>query len=177
LNLQLSDANEDYGEDPEGDSVTMTWDYELQGYGDIDDGGLEPGESLVGTLYIKNNSTSDASRLDISCFTENFDEAGNETHDGKNTSMLINELTYTYGTPILIVWDDGTDWDTNYIDDEDGDFVITLYDWENHEITNLTPPAVDSVATLYMMVTFAPPDPNPYEGHETIMRLTLALIH
>lgn len=173
LNLQLKDGNEDYGQDPLGESVTMTWDYELP-YPT----GMQPGNSLVGTVWIRNIATANASRLDVSCFTENFDENHDPTYDGKNTTMLINELTYTYDstTIVPIVWADGEDWDTDYIDDEDGDDRITLYDWEEHDICGLTPPAVDSEAHLYMKVTFDPPDPDMYAGHETIMRLTFALL-
>jgi predicted ribosomally synthesized peptide with SipW-like signal peptide len=179
LDLQLKDADEDYGVDPLGDSVTMTWDYRAQGY--EDNGGLNPGDSLEGTVYLRNVGTDDASRLDISCFTQNFDEEGNPTFDGKDTAMRIDNLIYTYDitdptTIVPIVWDDGMSWDTTYIDDMDGDFRITLHDWVLHDICGLTSPAVDSEATLYMMVTFDPPDPNPYAGHETIMTLTFELL-
>ena len=175
LDLQLKDADEDYGVDPLGDSVTMTWDYIAQGYGD--NGGLNPGDSLVGTVWLRNVATDDASRLDISCFTQNFDEEGNPTFDGgKDTAMRIDKLTYTYdSTVVAIVWGDGTSWNPEYIADMDEDDRITLHDWVLHDICGLTPPAVDSEATLYMMVTFDPPDPNPYAGHETIMTLTFQL--
>lgn len=174
FDLQLKDADEGYGEDPEGESVAQTWDFELQGY--APNGGLDPGEWLVGTVYLKNFGTVEALSLDIGCFTENFDEDGIPTFDGKNTTMLINELTYTYdSTTVPIVWNNGASW-AGYIDDEDGDLRITLYDWEEHSICGLTPPAVNSEAELYMMVTFDPPISNPYAGHETIMRLTFALM-
>lgn len=175
LDLQLADADEYYGEEPLGDSVTMTWDYRLQ-----HPGGMDPGQSLVGTVWLRNVGTDDVSRLDISCFTQNFDEEGNPTFDGKDTAMRIDELTYTYNitdptTIVPIVWNDGMSWDTTYIDDMDDDLSITLHDWVLHDICGLTPPAVDSQATLYMKVTFAPPSPNPYAGHETIMTLTFEL--
>jgi len=175
LDLQLADADEYYSEEPLGDSVTMTWDYGLQ-----HPDGMEPGQSLVGTVWLRNVGTDDASRLDISCFTQNFDEEGNPFLDGKDTAMRIDELTYTYDstdptTDVPIVWNNGLSWNTTYIADMDLDGMITLHDWEQHDICGLTPPAVDSEATLYMMVTFAPPDPNPYAGHETIMTLTFEL--
>jgi len=175
LDLQLADADEYYSEEPLGDSVTMTWDYGLQ-----HPDGMEPGQSLVGTVWLRNVGTDDASRLDISCFTQNFDEEGNPFLDGKDTAMRIDELTYTYDstdptTDVPIVWNNGLSWNTTYIADMDLDGMITLHDWEQHDICGLTPPAVDSEATLYMMVTFAPPDPNTYAGHETIMTLTFEL--
>jgi predicted ribosomally synthesized peptide with SipW-like signal peptide len=178
LDLQLADADEDYGEEPLGDSVNMTWDYRAQGYGD--NGGLNSGDSLVGTVWLRNIGTDDVSCLDISCFTQNFDAEGNPFDDGKDTAMKIDELTYTCDitdptTVVPIVWNGGMSWDTTYIADMDGDLMITLCDWEQHDICGLMPPAVDSEATLYMMVTFAPPDPNPYAGHETIMTLTFEL--
>jgi predicted ribosomally synthesized peptide with SipW-like signal peptide len=179
LDLQLADADEYYGAEPLGDSVNMTWDYIAQGYGP--NGGLNPDDSLVGTVWLRNVATDDASRLDISCFTQNFDEEGNPTSDGgKDTAMRIDNLTYTCDitdptTVVPIVWNDGMSWDTTYIDDTDGDLRITLYDWEQHDICGLAPPAVDSEATLDMVVTYAPVDPDQYAGHETIMTLTFGL--
>jgi predicted ribosomally synthesized peptide with SipW-like signal peptide len=175
LDLQLADADEYYGAAPLGDSVNMTWDYRLQ-----HPGGMEPGQSLVGTVWLRNLGTDDASRLDISCFTQNFDAEGNPRFDGKDTAMRIDNLTYTCDitdptTIVPIVWNDGMFWNTTYIDDMDGDLRITLHDWVSHDICGLTPPAVDSEATLYMVVTYAPIDPDEYAGHETIMTLTFGL--
>ena len=77
---------------------------------------------------------------------------------------------------VEIVWNDGTEWDTGYIDDVDGDGKITLYDFKNHGVTNLLPP-VSGLSSFSMKVTFGDVsiDLNEYQGDRTQMVLVFAL--
>jgi len=194
LDLQLADFDEDFGED--NDSVTQTWCYIFQ-Y----PAGMAPGDSLDSVVYLKNVGTLEADHLDIACYIENM-EIGNDTdaeneaennkvagrdddHDGlidedlfdKDIVMIINYMKYQNNITYDIVWADGTAWDTDYIDDYDGDGIITLYDFKHYEIFNLAPP-VSGLANFSMKVTFGDPadDLNEYQGDQTHMVLVFGLI-
>jgi len=95
----------------------------------------------------------------------------------KDIVMIINYMKYQNNITYDIVWADGTAWDTDYIDDYDGDGIITLYDFKHYEIFNLAPP-VSGLANFSMKVTFGDPadDLNEYQGDQTHMVLVFGLI-
>lgn len=169
IDLQLGDTitggegvasfilDEDYGEDPLGDSVSETWHFEP-----IYSGGMQPGDWLESRVFLRNFGTMEGDSLTIDCVNVNYDEYNNPTNVPKDAVMVIDYLKY-YNSPLVdIVWNGGASWDTNYIIDIDSDGRITLHDLEVHGISGLdAPPLVDGVAPewalLDMKVVFDPP--------------------
>ncbi len=153
--------DEDYAEDPLGDSVDATWHF-FPIYPD----GMEPGDWLESRVYLRNFGNMEAGSLSIYCVNVNYDQFNKITVPDvpKDAVMVIEYLKY-YNSPLVnIVWTDGAGqhWDTNYISDDDGDGRITLEDLEQLGVSGLDPPPlVDGVAPewacLDMKVVFAPP--------------------
>jgi len=185
LDLQLGDTlpypgfiwpyepDEDYGEDPEGDSVTLTWDYE-RGYPT----GMVPGDYLQSRVKLRNVGTITGTTLDISCNNQNRAWPGGP--EDRDTQMIIEELTYYNTTEVDLLNDPDPD---KRIEDIDGDGKITLDDWEFDPIVGLTPPPLGSQACLAMTVHFDPEAPfgtigtsGSYQGCETNMTLMFALM-
>ena len=154
------ELDEDFGEDPLGDSVSGTWHYN-PGY----TGGMQPGDWLESRVKLMNFGTLGGTALDIQCIPLNFDTSLDDTDVPKDAVMVIEFLTYYNGPPIEIVkTDSGVQWwDTSYINDMDGDLRITLHDWELHGISGLSPPPLAGAA-LDMKVVF---DPPPYASGPT----------
>ena len=102
-------------------------------------------------------------------------DAGRGVYD-KSRVMIITYMTYQNAFPTDIVWNDGTAWDTAYIDDVDLDGKITLFDFKKHPVLNLLPP-VSGLANLSMKVTFgeASAGLDEYQGDQTQMTLTFNL--
>ena len=95
----------------------------------------------------------------------------------KDKVMIINYMEYKNSppSPIVIVWNDGTDWDPAYMADVDGDGKITLYDFDKHPVLNLPPP-VGGLANLSMKVTFDINAGDEYQGDQTQMTLIFNLL-
>lgn len=171
LDLQLADTlpfpggpwplepDEGYGEDPIGDSVTLTWDYEL-GYPN----GMLPGDYLTSRVKLRNVGTIAGSSLHISCVNENSAPPGGPLD--KDTQMIIEELIYYNGPPVDLL---------ALLKTELGKDTITLDDWESHPITGLTPPPLGGQACLDMTVRFDLAAPDSYQGCEVMMTLIFTL--
>ncbi len=186
LDLQLGDTypypggdyeyqpNEDYGEDPLGDSVEATWDYEL-GYPN----GMQPNESLASLVKLRNVGNNEATSLDVSCHNVNtapppWDPSAEPGPLDKDTKMIITELVYTCNSVQVDMLDPLTpsQW---RIEDKDSDTKITLDDWEHDPIIGLTPPALGRQAAVRMVVLFDPDAGNEYMGCSTMMTLNFDL--
>ena len=175
------DDDEAYGADPLGDSVTRTWDRRL-GY----PGGMLPGDYLESRVYLRNVGSIEGTRLDIDCVNLNYDPLDNPTTEHKDAVMAIEYLTYYNAPQVDIVWIDiggVQQWNTAYINDDDGDGRITLHDLELHGISGLLPPPLVGEACLDMKVVFDPPTDSThpyyraddYEGFKTVMTLIFTL--
>ncbi len=187
-------ADEDYGQDPLGDSVNATWNYigadENQ---PIYPGGMEPGDWLEGRVKIRNFGTVPGDSLCINCAITNYDQYGDPTDPDvpKDAVMAVDYLRYYNNVMVNIVWTSSgvQHWDSSYISDEDGDGRITLHDWKIHAIL-LDPPALaDGVGKeesfLDMKVVFDPPGvgetarpywrEDQYSGYRTRMTLIFVL--
>lgn len=102
--------------------------------------------------------------------------AGRGVYD-KDRVMIINYMKYQNDGTVDIVWADGTEWDSNYMADVDGDGKITLYDFKKHDVTDLLPP-VSGLSSFSMKVTFGEvaADINEYQGDQTQMTLIFNLL-
>ncbi|HEY91730.1 MAG TPA: hypothetical protein G4O07_07835 [Dehalococcoidia bacterium] len=190
LDLQLADHAEDFGY--QGDSVTQTWHYS-----DLYPAGMAPGDFLERVVYLKNTGNLAGDHLDISCHIVN-EEIDNDTDAenlaestilgddvsvapgfgifDKDTVMIVNYMKYQNAGTVDVVWNDGTQWDILYMDDVDGDGMITLFDFSNHAVTNLSPP-VSGLSNFSMKVTFgdASWNLNEYQGDRTQMVLVFTI--
>ena len=194
LELQLGDTytypgvyswtyerDEDFSEDPLGDSVEATWNY-LDAY----PGGMQPGDTLESRVYLRNWGTIEATSVDVNCVSVNYDQFGVPVDVPKDAVMVINFLRY-YNTPLIeiVKTEAGIQYfDPAYINDYDGDGRITLRDWQLHGISNLDPPPLASAGcALDMKVVFDPPAapphpyyrPGQYAGYKTNMTLIFTL--
>jgi len=174
LDLQLGDylpspaafppysvEDEDYGEDPLGDSVTMTWD-RAAGY----PAGMEPGDTLASRVKIQNWGTIEATSLDIICVNDNTAPPGGPFD--KDTKMIIIDLMYHNTTTVDLL---------DRLKTELGKDTITLDDWELNPITGLTPPPLGLQAVVDMAVLFDPATTDDYQGTMTMMTLIFVLEH
>jgi hypothetical protein len=96
----------------------------------------------------------------------------------KHRVMIVNYIKYQNASTIDIVWDDGHNWNSNYMEDMDGDGVITLDDFMKHSILGLPPP-VSGLSNFSMKVTFGDEtwDLNEYQGDRTQMTILFALFN
>ncbi|MFC1864810.1 SipW-dependent-type signal peptide-containing protein [Chloroflexota bacterium] len=176
------ESDEEFSEDPLGDSIEATWNY-LDGY----PGGMQPGDTLESRAYLRNWGTVEATYLGIDCVSVNYDQFGNPVDDvPKDAVMVIEFLKYYNSSLVEIVKTDGgiQYFDSAYIDDDDGDGRITLRDWQLHGISNLEPPKLtENGSSLDMKVVFDPPA-NPahqyyrldeYASYKTNMTLIFNL--
>lgn len=159
--------DEDYGDDPMGDSVIETWHY-LPGY----PGGMEPGEPGVGNtlasrVKLQNVGDNEATSLIITCSNYNL---APETAGGpfdKDTKMIIDVLVYhnnfSYDLLSLLKTKTGKD-------------SVTLDDWENltDPLIIYNPPVIGEEAFLDMVVRFGDAG-NEYQGCRTNMTLIFTL--
>jgi len=180
LDLQLGDTlpypggtwpykpDEDYGQDPDGDSVLATWDYHL-GY----PGGMESGDWLESLVKLRNVGNIEATSLDISCHNENTAPPGGSLD--KDTKMIIVELIYFNSsiTPVNLLTDPDPQ---KRVQDMDDDGQITLHDWELDPIVGLPPPPIGTEAAVRMTVLFHPNAGNDYQGCSTMMTLFFGLM-
>lgn len=192
LELQLGDTlpfpggtgpwiwDEDFGENPMGDSVTLTWDHNL-GYPQ----GMTPSDYLVSQVKLQNWGTVDATGLDINCVNVNYSPYAWPNGKEKDKWMVIETATYWFApaTFVNLRSDSNDDW---RIEDKDSDGRITLDDWEADPIHGLPPPPLGTVAYLNVQILFhanAPfgspagtPGDDSYAGTSTNMTLIFALL-
>ena len=172
-------SDEDFGEDPMGDSVTETWDHIL-GYPQ----GMTPGDYLKGQMKLQNWGTVNATGLDISCVNVNSSPYAWPSGKEKDYWMVIEMARYFFtSTSIDLLTDADPD---KRIEDKDSDGRITLDDWEADPVHGLPLPPLGEVAYMEVQIRFdanasygdpaGTPGDDSYAGNSTNMTLIFTLL-
>ena len=159
VDLTLADPNEDFGEEPLGESVEATWM--------LPD--AFPGDMVTSYVTLKSTDGSNGRFVDISCHNQNIDdEDGTST---KDKELIIIEMIYGCDS---IIWGEVNSFDDYWITDLDGDGQISLDEFEAQGILGLPPPAAAGTP-FTMRIKFDEDAGNEYQGDKTVMRLTFNL--
>lgn len=159
VDLTLADPDEDFGQDPLGQSVEATWM--------LPD--AIPGDMVTSYVTLKSIDGANGSYVDISCHNQNIDAGGGSCD--KDKEMIITQMIYGCDS---IIWGEENSFDDYWIRDIDGDGQISLDELEAQGILGLPPPAV--AGTPFTMTVKLDDDAgNEYEGDKTLMCLTFNL--
>ena len=159
VDLTLADPDEDFGQEPLGESVEATWMLP----------NASPGDKVTSYVTVKSTEGANGSYVDISCYNQNIDAEGG-TSD-KDKEMIITQMIYGCES---IIWGEENSFDEYWIRDIDGDGQISLDELEAQGILGLPPPA--AAGTPFIMTIKLDDDAgNEYEGDKTLMCLTFNL--
>jgi predicted ribosomally synthesized peptide with SipW-like signal peptide len=160
LNLTLADPDEDFGQDPLGESVQATW---------ILPNAL-PKDMVTAYVTLKMIDGANGHHVDITCHNQNIDAHGGTSE--KDKEMIITQMIYGGDS---IIWGEVDSFDDNWIDDMDGDGQISLDELEAQGIEGLSPPAVAGTP-FTMTIKFDDDAGSEHVGDKTIMTLNFALL-
>jgi predicted ribosomally synthesized peptide with SipW-like signal peptide len=160
VNLTLADPDEDFGEDPLGESVQATWM--------LSD--AIPGDMVTSYVTLKMIDGAGDYNVDITCHNQNIDAEGGTSE--KDREMIITHMIYG---SYLIIWGEENSFDDFWIGDMDGDGQISLDELEAQGIGGLPPPAVAGTP-FTMNIKFDEDADNEHKGDRTIMTLTFTLL-
>ena len=156
--------DEDYGDDPMGDSVIETWHY-LPGY----PGGMEPGvgHTLASMVKLQNVGDNEATSLVITCSNYNWAPDPVVGPFDKDTKMIIDVLVYHNNFSFDLL---------SLLKTKTGKDPVTLDDWENlmDPLIIYNPPVIGGEAFLEMVVRFGDAG-DEYQECRTYMTLIFTL--
>jgi predicted ribosomally synthesized peptide with SipW-like signal peptide len=160
LNLTLADEDEDFGEDPLGESVQATWMLK----------DALPRDMVTAYVTLKNTDGVNSHHVDITCHNQNIDAQGGTSE--KDKEMIITQMQYG---SVLIIWGEVDSFDDNWIKDKDDDGQISLDELEEQGIDGL-PPLAAAGTPFTMTVKFDEDAGSEHVGDRTLMTLNFALL-
>ena len=166
VNLTLADPDEDFGQDPLGESVQATWMLRGVPTGD----GALPGDMVTSYVILKSTDGANSHLVHITCHNQNIDAQGGTSE--KDKEMIITQMIYGCDS---IIWGEENSFDDYWIKDMDDDGQISLDELETQGIYGLSPPAVAGT-TFTMTIKFDEDATNEHVGDKTIMTLTFTMV-